>query len=176
MRELRIVVMIFGMLPAVMCVSVAQGADTQDETLPAGQTVPKSHRPLFSEESTIDDYLDHAFRNNPALKGAEAGWRSTEERIKQSRSLQNPELSFEYMLEQHDNQYRIGMVQRVPWLGKLGLKGKMASARAASARHDYDALRLMVFENVIRTFHDYHYLRRATEVTDENIALLADLE
>jgi cobalt-zinc-cadmium efflux system outer membrane protein len=131
---------------------------------------------VFSEASTIDDYLGHALHNNRGLRASEAMWQSIAERINQAGFLEDPDLSFQYMFEQHDMQYQATLTQMIPGFGKLRLNKRIASAHASTAKHEYEAMRLMVFENVIKAFYNYHYLERATAVTDENITLLTELE
>lgn len=160
---------------ALMLASVSIADQDSVRETPAGRDTAKD-TPQFTENSTITDYLNYAFLNNPALLAAEAKAASKAASADQSGYLADPELSFEYMLEQRDMQYRIGLTQHIPGFGKLRLKKQIAQAQAAAAGHDTEAMRLMVFELVINSFHNYHYLRRTIEVTDDNIALLADLE
>jgi cobalt-zinc-cadmium efflux system outer membrane protein len=167
-RRTAVVMALVGLVLAPGNVSAEPRPDTRNATV--------EQDPTFSEQSTIDDYLDYALANNRGLKAAEATWRSMTEDANQAGYLEDPELSFEYMFEQHDLQYAAGLTQMIPGFGKLKLKKQIAGSRASSAEYDYKAMRLMVFERVIKTFYDYHYLGRAAAVTDENIALLTDLE
>ena len=130
----------------------------------------------FSNDSTIDDYLEYAFTHNSAMKAAELTHKATAERVKQAGWISNPELSYEHMLEKHDMQYRIGLTQKIPGFGKLSLRKGVATAKAEASGYDADAVKLMVFEHVIKGFYNYHYLGQATKVTDEHIALLNELE
>lgn len=151
-----------------------QQTDTPNET-PASAEKAES-KPTFSENSTVDDYLKYALQNNRALKSAILMHESKAEKVNQAGWVKNPELSYEYMFEQHDMQYRVGLSQKIPGFGKLRLKKSIARATAAASLYDSDNVRLMVFENLIKAFFNYHYLGRVTEVTEENIMLLDELE
>lgn len=165
---------LLGAILATGYVSAAPDTDTPTET--SGAARAETGDKTFSKSSTIDDYLDYAFRHNRGLKAAEARWRASAEHVNQTGYLPNPEASFEYMFEQHDMQYTAGLSQKIPGFGKLRLKKKIAASHASAAQHDYEAMRLMVFENTIKSFYNYHYLGRATTVTDENVTLLKELE
>jgi cobalt-zinc-cadmium efflux system outer membrane protein len=130
----------------------------------------------FSANSTIADYLEYAFKNNRTMKAAEMTHKSTAEHAKQAGWISNPEISYEHMLEQHDMQYRIGLTQKIPGFGKLRLRKNIAKSHSEAAKYDSDTVKLMIFERVIKSFYNYHYLGRVTEITDENITLLNELE
>jgi len=163
-------------LSALMLVALTVTTSGQSETPETAPTGNPVGAPPFSTESTVDDYLEYAFKNNRGLRSAAANWQADQEHIDQAGYLDNPELSFEHMVEQRDMSYRVGLSQMLPWFGKLGLKKKIAEAEVERAKYDYETVRLMVFENVIKAFYEYHYLGRSTSVTDDNIALLTGLE
>lgn len=163
-------------LLCIACASVALAVSPQtgNET---GEEIKGNKSPeVFSTNSTIDDYLIYAFENNPALNSALSSAAAASARAKRSGYLDDPGLSFEYMLEQHDMQYRIGLMQNIPGFGKLKLKRRIVGHEADAAAHDAEAKRLMVYEMVIKAFHNYIYCRRSLEITAENIKLLEDLE
>jgi outer membrane protein TolC len=168
------IIALFGVILTTGCVSTNPPVAGRHGTPVPGQTDAKAAVP--AENSTIDDYLNYALQNNRGLRASGAGWQSATKRIKQARSLDDPTLSFNYMLEQRDMQYGVGLTQVIPGFGKLGLRKNVATARAAAAKHDHAAVRLEVFEHVIKSFYNYHYLERAMAITDENIALLSQLE
>ncbi len=130
----------------------------------------------FTSDSTIDDYLSYAFDNNAALKAADKRADAASESVKQSGYFPEPILSYEHMVEQHDTQYRVGISQQVPGFGKLRLRKRVAGFRAERIKHDAEALRLMVFEQVIKAFYEYHYLGSSIRITKDNVELLDDLE
>jgi cobalt-zinc-cadmium efflux system outer membrane protein len=132
--------------------------------------------PGINENSTLDDYLRHAFAHNPGLWVAFERHQAALARIPQSQALDDPALSFEYFLEQKDTRYQVGLTQSFPAFGTLSLREKKATAEADAAGYAADAERLALFDRVIKAFHEYHYLSRATQVTEEAYRLLTDLE
>ncbi|MGQ9662814.1 MAG: TolC family protein [Kiritimatiellia bacterium] len=103
-------------------------------------------------------------------------WKATIERIPQTRSLDEPTLAYEYSLDQKDFSHRFEISQMIPGPGKLGLRAKAALAEAEAVFHEYEAARLALFSQVATAFHEYNYLRRAIEVTEEQVSLLTELE
>ncbi len=132
--------------------------------------------PRLDERSTRDDYLRLAFSRNPGLRASFDRWRAALERIPQARTLDDPQLSFEYFIEQMDTRYRVSLTQMFPAWGTLGLRAGKAAAEAEAAMHTFEAERLALFNGVVKAFHEYQYLARATRVTEENLLLLGDLE
>lgn len=126
--------------------------------------------------STLDDYLQYAFTHSPALRASFDRWKAALEHIPQARSLDDPMLSFEYFIEQVDTRYQMNLIQTFPAFGKLNLRDKRAVSEAEAAMHTFEAERFVLFDRVVKAFYEYHYLFRATEVTDENFQLLADME
>lgn len=133
-------------------------------------------RPPFRADAPLDDYLQHAFLNNPALRAAFDRWHAALERIPQARALDDPTLSFEYFVEQMDARYQASLTQMFPALGVLRLRQDRAAAEARAAMHAFEAERVDLYGRVTQAFHEYHYLGRATAVTEEHVGLLAELE
>jgi len=125
---------------------------------------------------TLDDYLQHAFRNHPGLRAAFERWQAALERIPQARSLDDPEVTFEYFIRQMDTRYQVNVTQSFPAPGMLRLRSAEAGADVLAAMHAFDAARFSLFENVNRAFYEYRYLARATAVTAESHRLLTELE
>ncbi|MBU0715737.1 MAG: TolC family protein [Verrucomicrobia bacterium] len=148
--------------------------ETYDAVYEAPDTSDTTAR--FDGNSTFDDYRRYAFAHSPALRAAFDRWKAALERVPQARSLDDPILAFEYFIEQRQTRYQASLIQLFPAFGKLTLRDKRAVAEADAAMRAFDAERLTLFDRVVKAFYEYHYLFRATEVTDENFQLLADLE
>ncbi len=128
------------------------------------------------EGATLDDYVQHAFLNNPSLRSAFDRWQAALERIPQARSLDDPTLSLEYFVEQMDTRYQVSLTQMFPALGELRLRRDRATAEARAAMHAFEAERFDLYERVTQAFHEYDYLARAINITGENVRLLKELE
>jgi outer membrane protein, heavy metal efflux system len=137
---------------------------------------PPSEAEAFDPDGTFDDYVRHALAHNPQIRAAFERWKAAVERIPQARSLSDPTLSFEYFLDQMDTRYQVSLTQMFPAFGKRGLREDAAAAEAEAAMHAFEAERLILFDRMVRAFHEYQYLHRATQVTEENHHLLSSLE
>jgi len=140
------------------------------------ESLTSETQPRFDEISTLDKYLQHAFSHNPGLRAAFDRWKAAIERIPQARALEDPELSFEYFIEQMDTRYQASLTQTFPAFGKLSLREGQAAAEAEAARYAFETERLELYDRVSKAFYEYDYLRRVMAVTDENLRLLDDLE
>ena len=177
---LKPIVVIAGILLLAGCVTIPP--EGKPQTTGVGQLAINTpvdrtgEEPGIDENSTLDDYLHRAFAHNPGLRMAFERQQAALERIPQSQALDDPALTFEYFLEQKDTRYQVGLTQSFPAFGTLRLRAKKAAAEADAAGYAAEAERLTLFDRVIKAFHEYHYLSRATQVTEEAYRLLSDLE
>ena len=103
-------------------------------------------RTAFSTNSLFSDYLLYSFANSPRLRAAFDRWKAELERIPQARSLNDPELSFDYMLNQYEKKHQFGLMQKIPLFGELGLQSRAASAKAEAAMHTFENARFMLYD------------------------------
>jgi outer membrane protein TolC len=68
--------------------------------------------------------------------------------------------------------YRIEVMQKFPFPGKLGLRGQSALAEASAAARDVDDVRLQLIESARNAFYEYYLVFRANAVNQENLDLL----
>lgn len=130
----------------------------------------------FDSTSTFADYLAYSFSHNPRLKSAFNKWKAALEKIPQARSLQDPSLSFEYLINQYDKRYGATLTQTLPAFGKLSLRNRIAAAEAEAEMHRFETDRFMLYDQTARAFYDYHYLGQSIAITTETLGLLTDLE
>ena len=131
---------------------------------------------LFDSRSTFADYLTYSLSHNPRLKASFNKWNAALEKIPQARSLQNPALSFEYFIHQHDKRYGASLTQTLPAFGKLSLRNRIATAEAEAEMHRFETDRFILYDQTAAAFYDYHYLGKSIDITAETLGLLTDLE
>ncbi len=130
----------------------------------------------FDSSSTFADYLMYSFSHNPGLKASFNRWNAALEKIPQARSLEDPALSAEYMINQYDKRYGAAVTQTLPAFGKLSLRHQIAAAEADAEMHRFETDRFMLYDQTARAFYEYHYLGRSISITAETLGLLTDLE
>ncbi len=152
------------------------------EPLPKPRSVPEAQAPNDSlaegGELSIDAIVGAVLERNPTLSQMTATWNAAQARYPQVTSLDDP--FFGSIVApaglgttgDASNGYRFEMSQRLPWRGKLALRGQNARASALAAANDVDAVRLQLIESTKIAFYDYYLVARAIEVNEENLSLL----
>jgi len=95
----------------------------------------------------------------------------------------DPQLSFGIMNATTDfdfdvepmTQKQVGIMQQIPFPGKLGLKKKIAGYEALIAQKEYENLKNLILSRVKKTYYDLFYAQRAIQITQQNKGLLSDL-
>ena len=132
---------------------------------------------LMAFQGDLDIYIQKARENNPSLKRAKTQWQSAKVNIAAAKGLSNPTVSVGYFLESVETaagpqQYKIGLMQKFPFLGKRKLQGKIQASKAETFYFNYVVHQLKLYHAVRSTWYDYYYLARVTELTVQNFKLI----
>lgn len=147
----------------------APGATAADED-------PFAGAPRLDRERLVQEVL----RRNPSLAAARQAWRAALQRFPQETSLEDPSASYgvaprsigsSAVRQGHTGE----LAQRLPFPGKLSLRGEVALAEAEAAESDFEALRRRLAEAASLLFDDYYVIARAIEINDAHSRLLAEL-
>lgn len=132
-------------------------------------------------EASLSDYLSHAQTANPQLQAFDQRYRAAMQRVPQALALPDPMFqvtsfveSVETRLGPQENAFMFS--QKIPWFGKLGRRGKAASAEAEALWYAYQAQQLSLARQVSIAFFEYSYTKEAIRLTRENHDLLQNLE
>lgn len=109
-------------------------------------------------------------RRNPSLQAAVAAWASAAERYPQVVALDDP--MFESMFapgsfpssSNVQSSYFLGIAQKVPWSGKLALRGQIAQAASNAASFDSQEVQLRLAEATRLAYFDYYLVYRELEI------------
>jgi outer membrane protein, heavy metal efflux system len=130
---------------------------------------------------TLKAYLQRAQGANPQLKAFEARYDGAIRRVVQTSSLPDPTLQVTHFVE--SVQTRTGpqenalmVSQRIPWFGKLNSRETMASAEAEALWFAFQNQQLTLARLVSIRFYEYAFTGKVLELTQENLALLKELE
>lgn len=120
----------------------------------------------------LDWLIDRALVRNPQIQAAGQRWRAAQEREPQVTSLDDPMLSYGRWLSTPET--RVGpqedvvmLTQRIPFFGKLGLKGEMASQETGAAEQYYFAARRDVVYKVKSAYYDLYWIDQSWEILNE---------
>ena len=163
-------------------------ADTkpgQSESLAAPRPVPAESAtgalPVFTNlaELSADAVMEQVLARSPSLGEMVAAWRVAQARFPQVTSLEDPMFAATIgpgTIAPDDNgvefAYRLEISQRLPYPGKLKLRGENALAEAAAAGHNVGDIRLQLAEAARVAFYDYYLAERGLEVNADSLDLL----
>ena len=121
--------------------------------------------------------IDEALRTNPELQAAKLRWDASKEKVPQARSLDDPTLSFTYFGE--PVQTRVGekqagftASQKIPFYGKLRLKGEVAKNEAGIFEEKNRTLEREVIAKTKSSFYELYWVYKSIKIDEENKELL----
>lgn len=139
---------------------------------------------IYSENDTaetLEQLIEEALKNNPKIQAAYSEWKAQEYKIKQVKSLPDPMASYTYFGENvetrvgpQENKY--GLSQKIPFPGKLTLKGKAQAKHAQMLKEKYEAVKREVIKNVKFIYYDIFWVDKAIQVTEEEKSIIENLE
>lgn len=150
---------------------------------PSASAVSATDSPFTGDEPelSVDALIEHVLARNPALAQMAAAWQATSARYPQVTSLEDPMFgatigpgTFGPDDPGIEFAYRLEISQKLPFPGKLKLRGDNALAEASAAGLDVDDMRLQLAESARMAFYDYYLVDRALEVNDESLRLLRE--
>lgn len=134
-----------------------------------------------SEEVTIDSLVEEALANNPRIQAAHKEWKAEEYRVGYVKGLPDPQASYGYFGDNVETrvgpqEHKYGVSQRIPFPGKLGLKGKAQAKRATILEEQYEAIKREVIKEVKFSYYDIYWVDKAIQITEEEKGILESLE
>jgi len=118
-------------------------------------------------------------RRNPSVRSARWAWKAALARYPQVTSLDDPILGYgvapaSFGSTAVDDAHKVDLSQRIPFPGKLSLRGEIALAEAEAAEHDVAAVRLRLATMASLLFDELYFLDRALEINAEHLELLEE--
>ncbi len=140
----------------------------------------------FTEISVAEDktdvlelrwVIDEALRSNPELQSVKLKWNASTERIRQERALDDPVVGFTYFGEQvqtrvGEKQAGVTASQKVPFFGKLSLKGEVARSEARVSGERYRTLEREIVAKAKSAFYELYWTYQSISINEENSNLL----
>jgi outer membrane protein TolC len=130
-------------------------------------------------ELFADAVVEQVLARNPSLAQMVAAWQAAQARYPQVTSLEDPMFAATIgpgTIAPDDGNiefaYRLEVSQKLPFPGKLKLRGENALATASAASHDIGDVRLQLAEAARTAFYDYYLADRGLEVNGESLGLL----
>jgi outer membrane protein TolC len=151
------------------------------QVVPEASPSAEHYTPPFLEQTelSLNALIEQVLARNPSLAQMEAVQRAAAARYPQVTSLDDPMFAGTIgpgTIAPDDRgvefAYRLDISQKIPYPGKLRLRGENAQAEAAAALNDVDDMRLQLIETTRNAFYDYFLADRALEVNHNSLDLL----
>ena len=128
----------------------------------------------------LKELIEEALGKNPEIVAAKNQWAASVAKITQATALDDPVLSFIYpgrkvetRVGPQENRFRIS--QKLPFFGKLRLRGEVATRSADQAREIFEAKKLEIVAKVKRAFYELFMAHKAIQINQENVGILRRL-
>ena len=128
---------------------------------------------------SVQKLIEQALQQNPEIKSAERHWLATLESPAQVSALPDPMLNYTRFGENVET--RVGpqeniltLSQKIPFPGKLGLKGKMARQDALAQQQQYEATKRDVVFKVKQAYYDLYWVDRSVSILIQYLDVLQD--
>ena len=179
----------------ILCFSVllvvlahAQRALGQEQGVGSVQVVsPQQEHAHPDGETSLQDLLTEAERNNPQIEAARAGWQAAKQVPSQVSTLPDPQFSVQQVnvgsprpfagYTNSDFAYiGFGISQDFPYPGKLRLKGEMAKRDADVTQQQYESVRRSVLAGVKAAYFQLAYLSKTLGILESDGRMLQQVE
>ena len=121
--------------------------------------------------------IEEALGANPGLEAAKLRWSASTERILQEMALDDPILGFTYFGEPvqtrvGEKQAGIMASQKIPFFGKLRLKGEVAKNEAKVYGEKHRTLERVIVAKAKSAFYELYWVHKSISINEENKELL----
>jgi outer membrane protein TolC len=125
----------------------------------------------------LNQYLETAAKNNPALKAKFNEYNASLEKVPQVSSLPDPSLTFGYFImpvetKNGPQNLKISFTQMFPWFGTLNSKEDIFISAAKSKYEEFEDAKSKLFFEVKSTYYDLYFIKKGIDITLDNIDIL----
>lgn len=154
-------------------------------SIQAGRQEPTHASTTASSQTvTVDELVRQALAHNPAISSGAHEVEAQRRKVPQASALPDPTVGVGWMgnarpfsVQTGDpSSYRsLSAMQMLPFPGKRGLRGQIATKEADATQWDLEGIRRRVSADVKSAYYDYWYYDKAIRTTQENRDLLTKL-
>ncbi|MGH7372418.1 MAG: TolC family protein, partial [Candidatus Methylomirabilales bacterium] len=145
-----------------------------------GAKASSSAQGTGSAPMDLKQLIDEGLKNNPEIVAARRAWEAAETRIAQATSLDDPEFTYQaWSVPLSDpvnfreaNPNIFGIQQKLPFPGKLRLKGEIASAEAKMAEARYRAKEREIIARVKNAYAGLFMAFKGIQIQSEHLELV----
>lgn len=139
----------------------------------------------FSEEKgekevLLSEILEEALEENPLVKAAYEEWQANLEKIPQAKSLPDPMIDYSYFGQSVETRLgpqrnKLSLSQKIPFFGKLSLKGKIAEKGASILEEQYNRVKADVVLKVKEAYYSLYWFDKVIRISQEEREVLKRL-
>jgi outer membrane protein, heavy metal efflux system len=140
-----------------------------------GQYRPGNRPPVLpdlTEDSSLSNYLAFAVLNSPKVEAAFYDWSASVENITVTRSLPDPQLTFQAYIQDIITSLMPGFAWNIPGPGKLKAKGREAAAGSEGKYFAFESTVLQAALNLKSAYYQLGLLNEQLRLKHESLALL----
>ena len=145
-----------------------------------GRSISHAQAVEAQRSLSLSEAITEALKTNPEIQAAKSKVESARARVGQSTYLEDPELNLEAwgVPLNHPVRYRsanpliIGLRQKLPFFGKLGLKGEIGIQEARMAEEELRAKEQEIVAKVKSAYADYFMTSKSVEIYKELLELI----
>ena len=132
--------------------------------------------PELTPDSSLSNFLNYALLNSPAVEGAFYDWSASVENITVTRSLPDPQLTFQAYIQDVVTSLMPGFAWSFPGPGKLKARARVAAAESQGKYFAFESAVLQTAFNLKRAYYQLGLLDEQLRLKHESLALLENQE
>lgn len=139
----------------------------------------------FSREMTksyvaLSELVEEALSQNPQVKAAYEEWQAAIEKIPQAKSLPDPMVGYSHFGQSIETRLgpqrnKISLSQKIPFFGKLSLRGKIAERGASILEEQYHRVKADVVLRVKQAYYSLYWFDKVIRISQEEKEVLKRL-
>lgn len=138
---------------------------------------------VFGQNGALEfaEILELAKRNNHKILSEKAKTKAAAEHIRAIGVLPEPQLSAGYFIEPiktktGPQEFRLGLMQKLPWFGKLSNQKKIAVLQHEQSILKFWKTELELEQSIFSTIFELRFLDEKIQILEDNLALILQIE
>jgi outer membrane protein, heavy metal efflux system len=132
--------------------------------------------PVLTADSSLSNYVAYALLNSPAVEAAFYDWSASVENITVTRSLPDPQLTFQAYIQDYITSLMPGFAWNLPGPGKLKAKGAAAAAGSEGKYFTFESAVLQAAYNLKIAYYRLGLLDEQLRLKRASLSLLENQE
>jgi cobalt-zinc-cadmium efflux system outer membrane protein len=132
--------------------------------------------PELTPDSSLSNFLAFALLNSPTVEAAYDDWSASIENITVTRSLPDPQLTFQSYIEHSLTSLMPGLAWSFPGPGKLKTRARVAAAESEGKYFGFESAMIEAAFNFKKAYYKLGLLDEQLRINRKTVALLDNLE